>query len=219
VTDLSLDIAQPGTAITSISSASCGTASSEMTIFGTLLLDGATVTIDDSADPLPIVSVAPDYTQMVVQLPPLTPPGTHTVTIASVGTATGEVTVLERVTQLGGFGSVSPPEVTYPVSGFPGGGAQVAVVSPSGGEFALGMTITVSSPTTTTQLSGETEIFTGFGCCVSAAQPFTHRQANMVFFWVPDGALAPGAYDISVSNNDVCGGADSASGLFSVVAQ
>ena len=220
VTDLTIDVEPvvPSTVITSISSSFCSSSGGEVTISGELLLDGATVTVDGS-DPLQIVSVAPDYTQMVVLLPPLTPPGTHTVSVVAVGTATGTLSVAERVTRLGGFGSVSPPEITYPVSEFPGGGAQIAIVSPFGGEFALGMTITVSSSSTTTQLSGETETFTGFGCCVSAAQPFTHQQANMVWFWVPDGALEPGTYDVSVSNNDVCGGADTAPGVFSVIAQ
>jgi len=158
----------------------------DITITGTLLLEGLTVSLDDAL-PLTVKSVFNDTT-VVVTVPASATAGPHSivVTVSGLPPASAPFTINPRVFSIS---SVTPSPKVYGVD-------TSGSVSVYGDNFSVGATMTIGS------LSGNTVA----GSVATAATPFVFVNSGLVKFYWPNTSLPPGSYDVYVANNDSCGG-------------
>ena len=182
--------------------------SSSITIYGTNFIVGATITVGGLTGVTVAGSTASATTPFVYvssgQLKFWWPntslaPGAYAVQVTNPAAAGGLAATL-----VGGFTvaaaqltviSTSPNSVTYAVT-------PSTAVSIFGTSFLVGATITISSPTTGTTLSGATVA----GSTATAAIPFVFVSSGQLRFYWPNTLLAIGSYTVTVTNPAASGG-------------
>jgi hypothetical protein len=159
----------------------------DITITGTLLLDGATVTLDSTV-PLTVISYSADSTSIVARIPNGTASGTHSVVVEVGGLppASGTLTVSPRAVSISG---VSPASRVYGVDA----SNQVTI---SGLNFTVGGTVSIGP------LSGTTVA----GTSATLANPFVFVTSNIIRVYVTSTQVPAGQYNVYVLNTDACGG-------------
>jgi uncharacterized protein YbbC (DUF1343 family) len=171
----------------------------DITITGTLLLEGLTVTLDGSL-PLTVLSVSADSTTVVARVPATATAGAHSVTVEVGGLppASAPFTIEPRVLTIT---SVSPASRLYGVTA----GGQVLVY---GTNFGVGGSVYIGSVGGTT-VEGTT---------ATAATPFVRSSSTLARIYLSNTALAAGSYDVSYANVDSCGGMALATDGFTMAA-
>jgi hypothetical protein len=170
-----------------------------ITITGTLLLEGATVTLD-GATPLTVISYSADSTSIVARIPNGTEAGAHSVTVEVGGLppVSSPLTVTPRAVTISG---VTPATKVYAVDS----SNQVTI---SGLNFTAGGSVSIGP------LSGTTVS----GTSATAANPFVFVTSNIIRVWVTSTQFPVGQYDVSVQNSDSCGGSATVTNGFSMTA-
>ncbi|MFZ5877455.1 MAG: beta strand repeat-containing protein [Nitrospirota bacterium] len=171
----------------------------DITITGTLLLDGASVFLDGSV-PLTVISYSADSTSIVARIPNGTEAGTHSVTVEVGGLppASGTLNVTPRAV---GISSITPASRLYGVDS----SNQVTI---SGINFTTGGTVSIGP------LSGTTVS----GTSATAANPFVFVTSNTIRVWVTSTQFPVGQYDVTVTNSDSCGGSATVTNGFTMAA-
>ncbi len=172
-----------------------------VTVRGSFFLEGSAVFTLDGVTPLAVQSTSPDSTEVVLRIPSgaQSTPGAHSI-VVTLGTesASRTFTVNPRpvtITQL------SPASNVYGVT-------PTSQVNIFGTNFILGARVTVGS------LSGTTVA----GLNADAATPFVHMSSTQLRFYWPNTSLAVAAYDVTVTNQDLCAGSATATRGFTVAA-
>jgi hypothetical protein len=190
-----------GPTITSIvpDPVNCTGLPTNLTLTGTLLLGTANVTLDGTT-PLTIVSSSADFSTMVVELPVGTTAGPHSivVTVGALPPGSMSFNVTPRTVTIN---SVSPSSKVYGVT--PSGSIDI-----NGTGFQAGPTVTVGT------LSG----IAVAGSTPSASVPFVRANSTLIRAWIPSTGLPLGSHDVSVANNDTCGGEATLASGFSMTA-
>ncbi|MEO6666420.1 MAG: hypothetical protein ABIO65_06590, partial [Nitrospiria bacterium] len=216
-------VAPPQPALSSVSPASVTwgiTGSTAVTIYGDNFVVGATITVgsltgatvtDSTASAnKPFVFVSRSQLKFYWPNTAL-PPGTYSIQVANPASAGGlSATLANGFTVTAPQPSVSsvlPTPVTYGVS-------PSAALTLYGDQFIVGATVTISSPGTTTTLSGATVP----GTTADSATRFVHVSAGRLSVYWSNTALAPGFYTARVANPAGAGGlaGESAAGIFEV---
>ncbi len=166
---------------------SCPGLPTDITITGTLLLEGLTVTLDATL-PLTVKSVSADSTTVVATVPASVAAGAHSVTVEVSGLppASAPLTIDPSVVTVT---SVSPTSRLYEVTA----GGQVLVY---GTDFRPGGTVSIGS------IGGPTVE----GTVAGSGTPFVRSSSTLARIYLSNTALAVGTYDVSYANNDSCGG-------------
>ena len=178
-------------------------------IFGSGFVVGATITVGSlsgvtvagstatAATPFVFVSsaqlrfywpntslVAASYTVEITN--PAAAGGLATTLVGGFTVAAAQLTVI----------STSPSSGTYAVT-------PSTAVSIFGTSFLVGATVTISSPSTGTTLSGTTVL----GSTATVATPFVHVSSGQLRFYWPNPSLNIGSYTVTVTNPAASGGA------------
>ncbi|MEO5656759.1 MAG: VCBS repeat-containing protein [Nitrospiria bacterium] len=170
----------------------------DITITGTLLLEGLTVSLDGTL-PLTVKSVSADSTTVVATVPSTATSGVHSVvvTVSGLPPASGNLTIAPRVISIT---SVNPSSRTYGAAG-----GQIWIY---GENFIAGGTLKIGN------VSGTTVT----GSSATAATPFVFVNSREVRAYLDGAALPVGSYEVSYANPDGCAGVAYLANAFTVTA-
>ncbi|MBI3606671.1 MAG: VCBS repeat-containing protein, partial [Nitrospirae bacterium] len=171
----------------------------DITITGTLLLEGLSVTLDGTF-PLTVKSVSADSTSLVATVPATATAGVHSLTVEVGGLppVSAPFTIDPRVLTVT---SVVPSYRLYEVNAS-------GSVSVYGSNFNPGGSIYIGS------VGGPTVE----GTSATATTPYVRSSAFLAKIWLGSTALAAGTYDVDFTNNDSCGGVGLLAGGFIMAA-
>jgi hypothetical protein len=171
----------------------------DITITGTLLLDGASVSLDGTV-PLTVISYSVDSTSIVARIPSGTAAGTHSVVVEVGGLppASGTLTITPRAVSIS---SVIPSSRQYGVDA----SNQVTI---NGLNFTVGGTVSIGP------FSGTTVA----GSSATAGNPFVFVTSSILKVYVTSTQFPAGVYDVYVANTDACSGNTTMVGGFTMSA-